>query len=88
MDKLPDLTTQLLAYADDGETPGSRRMTASLAQITHELRTARRAMRWTVVGTGLVVSAVVLGAYHPAPTWLAWVSGVIGLGCWVRAWRG
>nr|MDA3919587.1 ubiquinone biosynthesis regulatory protein kinase UbiB [Salinisphaera sp.] len=88
MDKLPDLTTQLLTYADDGETPGSRRMTASLAEITHELRTARRAMRWTVVGTGLVVSAVVLGVYDPAPIWLAWVSGVVGLGCWIRAWRG
>jgi len=88
MDSLPDLATQLLAYAEDGETPGSRRMTASLVEITHELKTARRAMRWTVVGTGLVVSGVVIGVYPPAPEWIGWLAGVAGLGCWVRAWRG
>lgn len=88
MDSLPALSTQLLAYAEDGETPGTRRMTASLAEITRELKTARRAMRWTVVGTGLVVSAVVLTVYAPAPTALAWVAGIAGLGCWIRAWRG
>lgn len=88
MDSLPELSTRLLRYAEDGETPASRRMAASLAEITHELKTARRAMRWTVVGTGLVVCAVVLAVYAPVSVWPAWIVGLIGLGCWIRAWRG
>ena len=39
------------------------------------------------VGTGLMVSAVLLVIYPPVPVWLGVVGGLAGFGCWVRASR-
>jgi len=88
MDSLPGLATKLMKRLDEGTNPGTRELERALTEISSELRIARRAMRWTVVGTGLVVSGVMLALYPPAPEWLAWVVGVAGVAGWVRAWRG
>ncbi len=88
MDALPTLAPKLMAYARDGETPGSRRLTQSLTDIKHELTSARRAMRWTLVGTGLVVASALVFVYPPMPHWVSIVGGVAGLAAWIRAWRG
>ncbi|WP_416235845.1 ubiquinone biosynthesis regulatory protein kinase UbiB [Salinisphaera orenii] len=88
MDSLPGLVATVVKRLDEGSTPAARELERALGDITHELRTARRAMRWTVVGTGLVVSAAVLAIYAPAPDWLTGLGAVAGLACWVRAWRG
>ncbi|RJS91633.1 ubiquinone biosynthesis regulatory protein kinase UbiB [Salinisphaera sp. Q1T1-3] len=88
MDSLPVLAPRLVAYARDGETPGSRRLSATLTDIKHELTSARRAMRWTLVGTGLVVASALVYVYPPMPAWVSIVGGLAGLAAWVRAWRG
>ncbi len=88
MDSLPALAPRLIAYARDGETPGSRRLTESLIDIKHELTSARRAMRWTLVGTGLVVASALVFVYPPVPVWVSAVGGLAGLAAWIKAWRG
>ncbi|MES1931707.1 protein kinase [Salinisphaera shabanensis T35B1] len=88
MDGLPGMATKLMKRVDEGTNPAARELERALTDITHELRSARRAMRWTVVGTGLVVSGVLLVIYPPAPIWVGIVGGLAGLGCWVRASRG
>ncbi|GAB3674345.1 ubiquinone biosynthesis regulatory protein kinase UbiB [Salinisphaera aquimarina] len=88
MDSLPGLASTLMRRLDEGTNPAARELERALGDITDELRIARRAMRWTVVGTGAVVSGVLLVVYPEAPDWLGGAVGVIGLGCWIRAWRG
>ncbi|ERJ18592.1 putative ubiquinone biosynthesis protein UbiB [Salinisphaera shabanensis E1L3A] len=88
MDGLPGMATKLMKRVDEGTNPAARELERALTDITHELRSARRAMRWTVVGTGMVVSGVLLVIYPPAPIWVGIVGGLAGLGCWVQASRG
>ena len=87
MDSLPRMVPTLMKRLDEGTNPAARELERALTDITAELRSARRAMRWTVVGTGLVVSAVLLVIYPPVPVWLGVVGGLAGFGCWVRASR-
>jgi len=88
MDSLPGLASTLTKRLDEGTSPASRQLEGALTDIKNELRSARRAMRWTVVGTGLVISGVLLLIYPPVPTWAGVVGGLAGFGCLVRAWRG
>ena len=88
MDGLPGMATKLMKRVDEGTNPAARELERALTDITQELRSARRAMRWTVVGTGMVVSGVLLVIYPPAPIWVGIVGGLAGLGCWVQASRG
>ncbi|MES1924509.1 ubiquinone biosynthesis regulatory protein kinase UbiB [Salinisphaera sp. T31B1] len=88
MDSLPGLATKLVKRLDDGTSPAARELGHALTDITAELRSARRAMRWTMVGTGLVVSGVLLGLYAGVSAWLGGAVVVAGLASWVRAWRG
>lgn len=87
MDSLPGLADTLMQRIEQGTTPASDGLVRTLAGIREELSSARRAMRWTVIGTGLVVSGVLLAIYEPAPAWTAVAGGVAGLACWLRASR-
>lgn len=86
MDSLPALTTTLAQRLETGTSPAVGQLERALIDITGELRTARRAMREAVVGTGFVVAGVLLAVSGGASAWLVVASGVIGLGFWVRAW--
>ncbi|MES1950420.1 protein kinase [Salinisphaera sp. S4-8] len=88
MDSLPRMLPTLMKRLDEGTNPAARELERALTDITQELRSARRAMRWTVVGTGLVVSGVLLVIYPPAPVWVGIVGALAGFGCWVQASRG
>ncbi|MES1948239.1 protein kinase [Salinisphaera sp. C84B14] len=88
MDSLPRMVPTLMKRLDEGTNPAARELERALTDITRELRSARRAMRWTVVGTGLVVSGVLLVIYPPVPLWVGIVGGLAGLVCWVQASRG
>ena len=88
MDSLPRMVPTLMKRLDEGTNPAARELERALTDITRELRSARRAMRWTVVGTGLVVSGVLLVIYPPVPLWVGIVGGLAGLACWVQASRG
>lgn len=87
MDGLPGLASTLMKRLDEGKSPASRDMQRALTDITRELHDARRAMRWTVVGAGLVVSSTLLAIYPPVADWVAVLGGLAGFGCWVRASR-
>ncbi|HET7315463.1 ubiquinone biosynthesis regulatory protein kinase UbiB [Salinisphaera sp.] len=88
MDGLPDLVSTVVRRTRAGEAPGAPQLEAALTEITHELRVARRAMRWTLVGTGLIVVSAAELAYPPLPVWMAVITGLLGLASWARAWRG
>lgn len=88
VDSLPGLAHTLMQRLEHGTSPTARSLEGALAEITRELRMARRALRWTVAGTGLVVTGGLLAVYGGAPDWLAATGGVAGFGCWVRAWFG
>lgn len=87
IDGLPDLVATVFRRAEAGEAPGAHQLEGALSQITRELRTARRAMRWTMVGTGLVVVSAAELAYPALPVWMAVITGLAGTASWVKAWR-
>ncbi|MES1953867.1 ubiquinone biosynthesis regulatory protein kinase UbiB [Salinisphaera hydrothermalis] len=88
IDGLPDLVSTVARRARAGEAPGAHQLEAALTEITYELRSARRAMRWTLVGTGLVVVSAAELAYPPLPVWMAIITGLAGVASWAKAWRG
>ena len=88
INSLPSLTYTLAQRLEQGTSPAARSLENALADITTELRSARRALRWTVAGSALVVAGALLAVYGGAPIGLAAISGLLGAGCWIKAWIG
>jgi hypothetical protein len=86
VDSLPRVVNTFVHRLEHGTLPIVRRLEDALTTITNELSVARRTLRWTVAGSGMVITASVLATFGAAPDWLAIACAVIGAGCWVRAW--
>ncbi len=87
MDSLPTLTSTWLRRAEQGTSPAAANLQQALVEISHELRAARRALRWTIVGSVLAVAAAITASYAVATPWVPLALGVFGLAGWLRAWR-
>jgi ubiquinone biosynthesis protein len=86
VDSLPRVVNTFVHRLEHGTLPVVRRLEDALSTITNELAVARRTLRWTVAGSGMVITSSVLAAFSAGPDWLAIACAVIGVGCWVRAW--
>lgn len=84
LDALPELTNGVIRYAEHGTSKPQPGTTSG--DTTGQDRTA--ALRATVAGTGLIISAAVTAGTGFGMPWSAIVLGLAGLGCWWRGYRG
>ncbi len=86
---IPELAHTLLRHLQQGELPGDNRaIHATLVEMQADLQRERRAQRFTIAGAALIVTAALLwGAVGLVPE-ISLSFGVVGLWCWMTAWRG
>lgn len=91
-ESLPELVHRITVRLERGEDPFGGQTARALAELREDLRRQDRARRRTVLGTGLLLAAVLAyaapapGMLGPMPA-LTWLCGAAGLWlCW-RGWR-
>ncbi len=84
LETLPQLAGTWARRIESGVDPSAQKTERALAQISADIRTANRATRLSIVGTGLLVSGVIAAVL---PLWWPWPAlGLSAVGLWCL-WR-